>query len=119
MPVVDIRLVPYLEVPLQHVLLAVAFYEVCGNNTDELTPLLIVLRRIVRGSADGALRVVHLIGHLTVRQIGREVFGHETELDHWTDTCGFVLVKDAIENGEIVDRLARSIFAIHVCRTEL
>src|SRR5579872_5147648 len=49
-PVDDVGLVPYFEVPGAHLLPAVALHEMFGELADELTPHSVILGRIVDGA---------------------------------------------------------------------
>jgi len=117
MPVADVRLVPYLEVPLQHAVSAVALRQVSRDHADQLAPFGVVLGRIIGSSGGRILRIAHLIRHVVVRQFGRQVLRHESKLDQGPHAGLLIGIEDAIENREVVHRLAVRVLAVDVGRT--
>jgi len=90
---------------LLHGFAAIPLHEMLRDCANQFAPFDIVFRRIVRGAADGALGVVNLILR-SAGNLGCKILWHEAELDHRTNACGLVFIKDAVEQREIVNGLA-------------
>ena len=116
-PVRDVGLVPYLKVPLPHVLPPVTLHQVRRDDADQLAPFGIVLGRIVGCPGDRALRVAYLVGLVPIRKFRRQILRHEAQL-HQRPHAGLLIgIEDAVQNREIVDRSAVRVLAVDVGRT--
>jgi hypothetical protein len=119
LPVADVGFVPYLPVPLLHLGPPVPLDAVRHPRAHEIGPTHVVLRRIGPSRED---RIVSGGGRprMPVRfRSGRQVPRHEADLRIRPHPAFEVGIEDAIENGPVVDRPARSVLLVGVGRAPL
>src|ERR1035437_5988446 len=109
-PVINVRLIPDFEIPMQHLILAISLDQVGGDGPRKLSPPRIVLRRIVALTGDRRLRKVNLVRLMPVRKVRSQIPRHKSKLYHGPDPGRLIRVEEAVEDLEAVDRFAVGVF---------
>ena len=101
-PEIDVRLVPYFEIPLRNFVEAVAVHQMLCELADEFGPLFVAL-----GRGD-----VGLVPEILILRFGGQLFGHEAQFDEGPHTGLQQAVVDLVHVGEVVDRFTGGVFVI-------
>src|SRR5579864_8210456 len=101
-PEIEVRLIPYLEIPLRDFVDAIPLDQVASELRDQIAPAIPVLgrgydRRIPK-SLDRLLR--------------SQLFGHEAQLDKWANAVFEQAIVDLIDVGKVVDGMAGGILVV-------
>ena len=109
---VEVRLVPDLEAPGLDLIRAVAVGPVLDERLDEGVPLFVFLRRghVCLPPEDGVLVEV---GAFVLEAVGRELFGHESELDEGLHADGEQEIVHVVDVHEVVDGVALFVLGVH------
>src|SRR5215472_15031278 len=103
-PEVDIRLVPYFEVPLRNLINPKVVNEILCERTDQIIPSLHALRR----------RDILLVPEgMQVIRIERQLLRHEADLNNRPHTLRNQALVDLIDIGEVINRIAMVILVVH------
>src|SRR5712664_4768930 len=103
-PKVDIGLIPYFEIPLCDLILAVSLHQMPRERLDKLLPFAPVLWR------SNILLVPERVQGV---RIGGELLGHEAQFDERTHFVVQQSIVDLIDIGKVVDRFAGSVFVVN------
>src|SRR5712692_444212 len=114
-PILNVGFIPEFPQPGFHLGISVTLAEMMNELEDKLRPLPEVLRWIGPAGINGAPRKIVAIGF----GVSGQSLRHEADFDQGLDVMRPKGIENAVESRPTVDRLAGSVFGIHIRRTPL